>query len=230
MLRTGSTARNMVTGDMIHSYLQTYAENHGLLPRIRFNTFVEHAERCERGWRLSFRGSDDMIVTEKLLVATGVTSIASLPDCPTENATVPVVHSKDLGISDAALRNKDVENVVVVGAAKSAYDAVYLMLTMNKKVTWIIRPDGAGPLAILPTELFGIFNSIAVASTRLMTYLSPSILNTDGALYHFFQKSRVGRWCTSIFWDTVTFVSNRHAGYSQADHVSLLKPEVSSQR
>ncbi|TVY18280.1 FAD-dependent monooxygenase DEP4 [Lachnellula arida] len=229
MPRTGATTENMVTGDMIHSYLQTYAESHGLLPRIRFNTFVEHAERCERGWRLSFKDSDDIIETEKLLVATGVTSIASMPDCPAENATVPIVHSKDLGMSYGALQNKDIRHVVVVGAAKSAYDAVYLMLSMNKEVTWIIRPDGAGPLAILPTEIFGIFNSIAVASTRLMTYLSPSISNTDGALYHFFQKSRVGRWCTNKFWDTITFMSNRHAGYSQADHVSQLKPEVASQ-
>lgn len=36
------------------------------------------AERCDQGWNLSFRGSDDSIVTEKLMAVTGVTSIPNL--------------------------------------------------------------------------------------------------------------------------------------------------------
>ncbi len=222
----GATKNDMVTGEMIHRYLQTYAEDHDLLRRIRFNTFVETVERGENGWRLRFKDSEDTVETEKLLVATGVTSIPNLPHLDINDNSIPVVHSKDLGVSWQALELKDIQRVVVLGAAKSAYDAVYLLLTMGKKVTWVIRPHGAGPLAILPSELFRYFNSIAVASTRLMTYLSPSILNTEGYLASFFQRSTVGRWATGRFWDVINYVSGVHAGYNTTDHVAGLKPEI----
>ncbi|KAL1623902.1 hypothetical protein SLS56_008097 [Neofusicoccum ribis] len=103
-------------------------------------------------------------------------------------------------------------------------------LSMGKQVTWIIRPDGAGPLAILPTELLRVFNSIAVASARLVTYLSPSILNTNGVFYRLFQKMGVGRWLIGKFWDVVTHLSDSHAGYSKGDHISLHKPDVNCKR
>ncbi|KAL9028250.1 MAG: hypothetical protein Q9196_003362 [Gyalolechia fulgens] len=226
MSKQGATQSDLVTGTMIHEYLAKYAADHALLPRVRFNTTVERAVRCERGWRLFFKNSSDVMETEKLIVATGVTSIPSMPLIKTDNVSVPIVHSRDLGASYGTLRSEKIQNVVVVGAAKSAYDAVYLLLSLGKKVTWIIRPNGAGPLAILPTKLFGRFNSIAVASTRWMTYMSPSILNTDGPLYRLIHKSRLGRWCVGKFWDTVTYLSNRHAGYSDGDHVAGLKPEI----
>lgn len=230
MPNKGMTANNLVTGNMIHNYLQNYAEDHDLLRRIRFNSHVERAERCAVGWRLKFRSTNEFVETDKLMVATGVTSIPRMPDYHAQDASIPIIHSRDLGTSFRKLRDSHIKHVVVVGAAKSAYDAVYLLLSMGKKVTWIIRPNGAGPLAMLPAELFGFLNSIAFASTRLMTYLSPSILNTSGSMYSFFQKSTVGRWCTGKFWDTVTYLSNRHAGYSKGDHVSALKPEIEEKR
>ncbi|KAF2811310.1 putative dimethylaniline monooxygenase [Mytilinidion resinicola] len=222
----GKTQKNLVTGNMIHDYLQKYAEDHDLLRRVRFNSHVERAERYNGGWRLHLRNSKDVLDTKKLMVATGVTSIPSLPSFEAEDISIPILHSRDLGSSSDKLQDPHVQHVVVLGAAKSAYDAVYLLLSMGKKVTWIIRPDGAGPLAILPTEVFGLFNVIAVASTRLMTFLSPSIFNTTGPGYGFFQKTVIGRWCTSKFWDTLTYLSNRHAGYFKGDHISALLPEI----
>ncbi|CAO1597619.1 hypothetical protein XANCAGTX0491_001426 [Xanthoria calcicola] len=228
----GATRSQLVTGTMIHDYLSKYAADHDLLRRIRFNTTVERAVRCGTRWRLSFKGSKDVMETGKLIVATGVTSRPHMPVAAqtTKSLTVPIVHSRDLGASYSTLQSEKIQNVVVVGAAKSAYDAVYLLLSLGKKVTWIIRPDGAGPLAILPMELFGRFNSIAVASTRLMTYMSPCILNTDGSLYRFFHQSRLGRWCVGMFWDTVTYLSHRHAGYGDGDHVAGLMPEMDNKR
>ncbi|OQE00320.1 hypothetical protein PENVUL_c054G05581 [Penicillium vulpinum] len=225
----GNAKDESVTGDMIHNYLQRYAEDHDLLRRIRFNTFVSHAARCAGGWRLTFKDSDDVIETEKLLVCTGVTSIPRMPEYQGGSVSIPVIHSRDLGSSFPMLQKEAVESVVVVGAAKSAYDAVYLLLSMGKKVTWIIRREGAGPLAILPFKVLGLMNSIAVASTRLMTYLSPSILNTNGALYWALQRTSPGRWCVGRFWDTLTYLSNAHAGYSKGDHVESLRPEIDRQ-
>ncbi|EAU36862.1 predicted protein [Aspergillus terreus NIH2624] len=213
----GNPKDERVTGEMIHNYLQQYAEDHDLLHRIRFNTFVTNASRGEDGWRLAFKDSTDVVITEKLIVCTGVTSIPCIPEYPgTKSATIPIIHSRDLGSSYPMLQNPSLEHVAVVGAAKSAYDAVYLLLSMGKKVTWIIRREGAGPLAILPFKILGVMNSIAVASTRLMTYLTPSILNTKGPIFWAFQRNPVGR-------------CHAHAGYSNGDHVAMLRPEIDRQ-
>ncbi|KAJ1337157.1 dimethylaniline monooxygenase (N-oxide forming) [Microdochium nivale] len=239
----GRTKNDMVTGDMIHNYLQTFAEDHDLLRRIRFNTFVDRVERCPDGgpggWRVHFhdpRGGaseeeDDhgrgMLDADKLMVATGVTSIPRYPALAGGNdGSVPIIHSRDFGESNASLRSEKVRDVVVLGAAKSAYDAVYLLLRMGKRVTWVIRPHGAGPLAMLPSEVLGWWNSIAVASTRLMTFLSPSILNAEGWLAWLLLRSWPGRLLVALFWTVLDRLSAAHAGYGRGDHVAGLKPEI----
>lgn len=218
-----------VTGEMIYEYLQKYAEDHDLIRRCRFNTFVENAEQTPRGWRLTLKDSDDIIKAEKLLVATGVASNPRMPTFEGE-PSIPIIHSRDLGTSYKDIKSESVETVVVAGAAKSAYDAVYLLLSMGKKVTWVIRPGGAGPLAILPFKILNLLNPIAVASTRLMTHLSPSILATEGPLYWLFQRTTVGRWCVGRFWDFMHYVSGHHAGYKDGDHIGMLKPDIDRQR
>lgn len=232
----GNAEDPRVTGEMIHSYLHKYAQDHDLLRRIRFNSFVTSASQTPQGrWRLSLRDSVDIIDSEKLLIATGVTSIPYLPPFDEgHDDSALVIHSRDLGASFEALHADDeddnVREVVVVGAAKSAYDAVYLLLTMGKRVTWAIRPGGAGPLAILPFNILGTVNSIAMASTRLMTHLSPSILNVRGPLYWLMQRTPVGRWSVGKFWDCLDYISGRHAGYWSGDHVEKLTPEIERQR
>ncbi|KAI0855939.1 hypothetical protein F4860DRAFT_430135 [Xylaria cubensis] len=230
MPRNGGNPKDpKVTGEMIHTYLQKYAEDHDLLRRIRFNTFVTDAKQSEGGWRLSLKGTDEVIETEKLLVATGVTSIPSLPDLDTSTSSLPIIHSRDLGTHYKEIGDETIREVVVVGAAKSAYDAVYLLLKMGKKVTWAIRREGGGPLSILPYKVLNTINAIAFASTRLMSHLSPSILNTKGTLYKMFQTTRPGRWVVGRFWDFLDFNSSVHAGYGKGDHVALLKPEIDRQ-
>lgn len=219
-----------MTGDMIHNYLHKYAEDHDLLQRIRFNTFVTNAKQFDGGWRLSLRGTDEVIETEKLMVATGVTSIPSFPELDLSESSVPVIHSRDLGTHYEKFGDESIKEVVVVGAAKSAYDAVYLLLKMGKKVTWAIRREGGGPLSILPYKVLNMINAIAFASTRLMSHLSPSILNTKGPLYKMLQGTRPGRWCVGRFWDFLDLNSSIHAGYGKGDHVALLKPEIERQR
>lgn len=226
----GMNNKRQVTGRMIHNYLQKYAEEHDLLRHIRFNTHVEKVERGPRGWRLHFKDSTDILDAGKLMVGTGVTSIPSMPEYLAEDVQVPIIHSRDLGESFNDLKSSKYKHVMVIGAAKSAYDAVYLLLTMGKKVTWVIRPGGSGPLAILPSELLGFWTSIGVASTRLMTGLSPSILNTKGLAYSIFQSNMIGRWLTGKFWDTVAYLSDRHAGYDKGDHVAGLRPEIDGKR
>lgn len=229
MPKDGATKNDLVTGYMIQSDLEKYAEDHDLLRRIRFRSWIEKAERCPCGWRLRLKDSSDVIETKKLIVATGVTSIPNMPEFKTTKTSIPLIHSIDLASSVGALGSDDVQSVVVVGAAKSAYHAVYLLLSMGKRVTWLIRPDGSVPMPIMPAEMFGM-NTIAVGSTRLMSYLSPSILNSKGLLSAFFQRSILGRWVTGKFWDTITYLSDRDAGFSEGNSISALKPEVDEKR
>lgn len=229
MPKEGATKNDLVTGYMIQSYLEKYARDHDLLRRIQFNSWVEKAERCPRGWRLRLQGSGNIIEPAKLMVATGVTSIPNMPEFDMSDASIPLVHSRDLGASVEDLKSDDVQSAIVVGAAKSAYDAVYLLLSMGKKVTWLIRPEGSGPMPILPSEMFGC-NSIAIGSTRLMSYLSPSILNSTGPICTFFQRTTIGRWITSAFWENTTHASEKNAGFAKGDHIAALKPEVKEKR
>jgi len=82
---------------MIQNHLDKYAKDHDLLHRIRFNSWVDKAERCPRGWRLTPKGSGDVVETEKLLVATGVTSVPNMPGFGASSASIPNIHLKDLG-------------------------------------------------------------------------------------------------------------------------------------
>ncbi|OHE98118.1 cofactor FMO1 FAD enzyme, partial [Colletotrichum orchidophilum] len=195
-----------VTGDMIHGYLQSYAEEHDLLRRIRFNTFVTNAVQNTGGWRLELEILDHVILAEKLMVATGVTSIPPMPEFPQSG-----------------------ESIGSIREISSAYDAVCLLLKMGKRVTCVIRTEGAGPLAILPFKILGAVNAIAFASTRLMTFPSPSILNTEGMMPRLSQRTKLGRWCVGRFWEFLDLVSQRHAGYGAGDHVKMLMPEIERQ-
>ncbi|KAI0384274.1 hypothetical protein F5Y04DRAFT_293560 [Hypomontagnella monticulosa] len=227
--REGQKDDPAVTGEMINNYLHKFAEDHDLLRHIRLNTFIEKVTQLTQGWRLNFRGSGDTIETAKLLVATGVTSIPDMPNFPDSDDSIPRLHSRDIGTSFQALQSSEVESITVVGAAKSAYDAVYLLLRMGKKVTWVIRKDGAGPLAILPFKILNMVNTVAFASTRLMTFLSPSILNAQGSVSGLFHRTKLGIWCAERFWDFLDYTSQRHAGYHIGDHVEKLRPEIERQ-
>jgi dimethylaniline monooxygenase (N-oxide forming) len=227
MPKNGETDHHLVTGYMIQSYLENYAKEHDLLRRIRFSTWVEKAERCPRGWRLKI--GDQFLETTKLIVASGLTSIPNVPSFKVEEDAVPVIHSRDLAASVPALGSDDVQGVVVVGSAKSAYDAVYLLCSMGKRVTWIIRPDGAGPMPIMPAEMFGI-NTISIGSTRLMNYLSPSLFNSKGLIASFFYRTALGRSLTNAHWRMITRLSYKAAGFGKGGNVEPLKPEIPDRR
>jgi dimethylaniline monooxygenase (N-oxide forming) len=227
MPKTGETNHHLVTGYMIQEYLEKFAVDHDLLRRIRFNTWVESAERCPRGWRLKV--ADGYIEATKLMVATGLTTMPTVPDFTVEEESMPVIHSRDLAETVPALGSDDVQGVVVVGSAKSAYDAVYMLCSMGKRVTWIIRPDGAGPMPIMPAEVFGV-NTISLGSTRLMNYLSPSLFNSKGLLASFFYRTALGRWLTNAHWRLITHLSYKAAGFDEGGTVAGLKPQIPDRR
>lgn len=71
---------------------------------------------------------------------------------------------------------------------------------------------------------FGVWNIVDIVSTRALATFSPSIMNTEGALYHAVQRTRVGRMVAKACWRFVTWFSDRAAGYGVNDDMEKLRP------
>ncbi|ORY68266.1 flavin-binding monooxygenase-like family protein [Pseudomassariella vexata] len=213
MLKDGATEHNLVSGDMIFKYLDKFADDHGLKQHIRFNSWVSNVERnTHGGWKLTVNGN--VITTAKLIVATGVTSIRNSPSFHVEKDAVPVIHSIDIAPNAPQFKKEEAKHFIIIGAAKSAYDAA------------VIRPNGSGPMPIMPAEIFGI-NTITMGSNRLMNYLSPSIMNTNSWLGAFFHRTLLGRWLTKAHWNFITSKADEAAGFGgKAGPVEGLRPDI----
>lgn len=229
MKAEGLTTDGYISGTTIHGYLSDFAEKFGLTKRVWFNTRVESVDQTESGeWLLSLRdlASDPETKLEtmrcaKLIVANGPTSNPYIPNFPQDNFTTPIIHSRDLGKNLSALEK--VDRVLIVGGAKSSFDAVYLMMLQGKKVDWIIRPDGSGPLSIYPAKL-AMFNSMGVACSRFLSKFSPSILSTSDLWYTILHSTAAGAAATHGFWRGLTEFSNWYAGYGKSENAEKLRP------
>ena len=134
MSKDGATNNNLVSGEMVFKYLDRYADVNDLKRRIRFESWVSGIERCSQGWKLVVNGTP--VLSTKLIIATGVTSIKNLPSFEVRSGSIPVIHSLDIASNVTKFSNDRAHHFVVVGAAKSAYDVVYHLCTLGKKVTW----------------------------------------------------------------------------------------------
>jgi hypothetical protein len=119
---------------------------------------------------------------------------------------------------------KNIKRATVVGSAKSAYDTVYMLLDAGVQVDWIIRPDGSGPLAMMPPSMMGMFHTMDAVATNIMATMGSSIMQTEGLGYQFFNRTAIGRTLTKVFWKSVTMVAAMHAGYDKSPNAQKLKP------
>ncbi|KAH9886871.1 flavin-binding monooxygenase-like family protein [Xylariomycetidae sp. FL2044] len=228
MSRDGKPNTNLVSGDMICNYLEKFAEDNDLRRHIRFNSWVSNVERAAQGsgWVLSVNGRK--VEAAKLICATGVTT-QSIPPCfIVEDGAIPVKHVVELAKESARFEDpsSNLEHFVLVGSAKSAYDAAYLLCSLGKKVTWVIREDGSGPMPIMPITLLGR-NSITMSSSRLMSNLSPSLMTTDSWVGSFFHRTWLGRWLTKTAWGYITKKADQAAGFGTTEGpTELLKPNI----
>lgn len=200
-------------------------------------------------WRLDIKNADG-IKTKKLTVASGVSSDPYTSSWPNENLNKPIIHSAQVGTSLLTLQSPATDRVVVLGAAKSAYDTVLFLLKASKKVDWIIREDGSGPLAIMPPRILGIFNTVDVMATRALASFSAAtssylqlrrfwlhygkfngkltvqvvaLLNTSGIWYKRLHKTIIGRAFTIKFWRNLTRAAKHHANYNKTENFKKLR-------
>ena len=229
MKAKGLTADRYISGNTINEYLHDYAERNNMIRFIRLRTKVNSIKKQTSkafNWLLTVENDkqESFIECRKLIVASGASSGPYMPDIAQSAFAKPVIHSAHIGTSLAAIKDPRVQRVVVLGAAKSAYDSVFLMLKQGKKVDWVIRADGTGPLSIMPPLLFGWLNTIDVMSTRAFACFSPTIQQTNGLWYHVLQRTWVGRQFTRLIWRIVTYLAEQYAGYSRNDNVGKLRP------
>ncbi|KAI0533357.1 flavin-binding monooxygenase-like family protein [Xylaria digitata] len=224
MPKDGATGDNLVSGNMIFNYLDRFASEHDLKSRIHFESWVSNVERCNQGWRLTVNGKS--VESRKLIVASGITSVKNPPSFEVKQGSIPVIHSIDIARNVQDLSSDNVQHCLVLGAAKSAYDVVYELCSSGKKVTWVIRPDGSGPMPIMPTKLLGV-NTITLSSNRLTNYLSPSLMTTDSWLGSLFHRTALGRWLTKAHWNFITSRATQAAGFGgNAGSVEGLIPDI----
>jgi len=200
-------------GSHVSAYLEAFSQHKSwagktLRDRVKFNFNVDAVSWAEiDGARLyTIRSTTKENVTcRKLMVATGLTNIPYLPTFKIENGKEflpPILHCKYLAKNADLLLSPAIQNVVVLGGAKFAFDTVQMLIHGGKDVTWIIRDDGAGPACMgdpKPPPIFGLKNSSELVSTRFVSKLSPSIFEPVDAWARFWHHSRIGIAISAFF-------------------------------
>lgn len=224
MPKEGISPDGFVSGQTIHNYLASFAEDHHLSERIRLRTRVTKISRAteDNGWDLWLKEGKPLTCS-KLIYATGANSHPIIPSWPKCNFEKPVIHSLEISsyLDDIA---KNVQRATVVGRSKSSYDAVYQLLKQGKKVDWVIRDGPAGPFSIYAPTFMGLWNISDHISTRLASYFSPCIMNTSGFWYNILQRSWIGHAVMDAYWMVANFLSVQYAEYSKSPQAEILRP------
>jgi dimethylaniline monooxygenase (N-oxide forming) len=230
---------NFIPSRRVHEYLDKYAQTWGVKERIQFGTTVMRCRRAPDGvkWEVHNKRSDreveEVIVCDKLVVATGQTSLPHMPTIPSDNFTPLTIHSRYLGTHYNYLQSPEVNTVCVYGGGKSAYDAVTAAAKRGKHVHWVIKSaqEGGGVGGCFTPEFIGE-GAADAALTPATGVLQPNILATDSWGHRFFHsgRNRFGSWFIWWFWG---FISRRTLGkwnYERHEQMMKLKPEVYDHR
>lgn len=225
-----------IPGHVVQAYMEKYAEHFGFTDRIRLETYVQSAEhRLDGTWLLTTTRQDNReqtMVAKKLIVATGITSQAYLPDIRgQETFEAPLFHCRDLLEHEGSILQPG-QKVTVFGGTKSAWDAVYASAaTSGVQVDWVIRESGHGPTWMAPPYVTPLKKWLEkLVTTRLLTWFSPCIWgDADGFANtrSFLHGTWLGRKIVDGFWSVLANDVVQLNGYDKHPEVNKLKPWVS---
>lgn len=139
------TEEGYIRGEDVAAYLEGFAERYGLVERTVFGARVESIDRdgSTREWVLKLREQAEEVRCEKLIMATGLTSMPFIPgDIPITDPKMVMFHSAELKKWEEVILAEEVERVTIYGGSKSAFDTAYMCAAAKKKVDWIIRDSG----------------------------------------------------------------------------------------
>jgi len=214
----------------LHRYLTDYAQHFGVFDKIQFDTKVDLIEYEASGtWKLSVTKDEKSknVRTEKLIVATGLTSTPNMPHYQNEEKfEAPRFHAKDF--CKKAPELKDAKNVVVVGGAKSAYDVAYAMVEQGATVDLIIRPNGHGPVWISPRLVTPFKKRLdALLNVRWMSWMAPCPWGGEDGYpgpRNFLHGTAFGRILVDLFWKVLGGDVLSANGYDSHPELKKLKP------
>ena len=219
-----------IDGYDVSSYLERYAEHHGLDKRIRLNIRVVNVSREGKGWSVVTQ-TEEKLYCDKLIVSTGLASEPKKPDITNINDgfSGAVMHTCSLGRQHHLLTDPKVKEVVVVGGSKSAIETVCLCIEAGKFVHWVIRPEGGGASMMIVTDKDNP-RVIALNATRILNVFSPSIFAASGCWYKFLHRgdSSLGRKVESLYWKTASKVVTRGPKYERSQNGEKVRPITNS--
>lgn len=224
-----------IPGEVVHNYLSQFAEHFDLQSRLCLQHKVLSAEQRDDGsWLLRARSADlqssRIIITSKLVVATGLTSEPFMPQLGGQDKFEgPLFHAKEL--QHRAHEIQSSKYVAVLGGNKSAWDTCFFAAKSGAHVHLVMRPGGGGPSWVWPV-LFSPFKvSIQrLAATRFFTWFDPCIWSEKtgpvGTIRSFLHGSFIGRKVVSGFWNLLQGFAYTEHRYDDNIETQKLKPWV----
>lgn len=183
-------------GETITEYFEEFCEKF-LKDKVHLSTWVEKVWREQDGQKLyviETKGKFTQYKTRRILFAMGTTSSPNIPDIPTDKFTKPVWHSKQLAtpeVQKAFSEDSPIETVTVVGGGRSSYDMTFAALKGGKKVNWIIRKGGFGPICLFPGIVFGM-NAFTMSHTQSHAVFNPNPYTLEE--HSFLRNNSFGQW------------------------------------
>lgn len=220
---------NYFPGSHVTEYLEafsvhkTYSEK-TLQERIVFNSPVTRISKGDKVWIIS-TNSKTSFTCRKLIIATGLTSTPNLPTFSKDSFTPPIIHTRSLAANISLLSNPSINNVVVIGGSKSAFDAVQILHSLNKSVTWVIRTTGQGPAFLAaPNAPWPLHSSHEIISMRLVAKMSPCIFEPADNWAKFCHGNKLGIWLVDAVWSFVDWLWKHVAEFDRDENMKGLKP------
>lgn len=200
------------------SYLESYVSGHeyggrSLRERFVFRCWVTNILKGGDGvWRVRAQlgGKEVKYEAMKTIIATGLSSASYMPDLPGKVVFKgPILHQKDFGRSKIFTPKEpniaDHTHITVLGGSKSAADIAYAAATdpyHPRKVCWIVRTSGTGPLLMSKAQGFGKYrNTPELGSIRAISSLSSANPFLPESWWSWFlHKTAVGEWLLHKIW------------------------------
>ncbi|KAL4913073.1 hypothetical protein BDW62DRAFT_220880 [Aspergillus aurantiobrunneus] len=228
-----------IPGHVVQRYLERYAEHFQLTACIRLNsrvTTVEHHD--DTTWTVTYvdaTGQDVGVHTRRLILATGITSQPYLPAIAGQDSfNRPLFHTVDMPAHLKPTIQQPHHRIAVLGATKSAWDAVYAAATAGAHVDWIIRDNGHGPCWMAPPYVTPLRRWLEkLVTTRLLTWFSPCIWldsraeRPGSSVRRFLHGSWLGRKITDCFWTTLANDVVSLNRFDSHPELAKLKPWIS---
>lgn len=207
-------------------YLNDYVDSHiyggqTLRSRTKLSIEVQSVQKIDRQWNVVASERDTSVQhafkTPRLIIASGCTSIPSMPSLPgQEGFRGQVLHHDGFGSSNV-LSSPDVKTITVLGAGKSSADMVYEAVKAGKTISWVLKASNTtGPGFFLSPKGIGPYkNAFEIGMTRVAATFTPSFMNGINWWTKLLHSSKYGPRIVAAFWGSVDADARKEAHFER---------------